>query len=87
MLAHIRLMRCDAMRCKHQFARIRSLGTADSDPLQLAVQDCIVGLESGVRTCRMTSPKRTCWREVASQPFPSANVTVEVAQCGRGLRA
>jgi hypothetical protein len=65
MLAHIRLMRCDAMRCKHQFARSRSLGISDGTLSELAGQDCMVGLESSVRMRRMTSPKRTCWREVA----------------------
>jgi len=85
MLAHTRLMRCDAMRCKHQFARSRSPGIADGT-LSQARQDCMVNFESSVRILKMTSPKERCWREVASQPLPSANVTGEVAQCGRALR-
>ena len=79
MLARIRLMRCHAMRCKHQFARSRSFGRSDGTLSQMGKTAWSV-LESSVRMCRMTSPNRTCWREVASQPFPSANVTGDVAQ-------
>jgi hypothetical protein len=71
---------CDAMPCDASTSLPVAVALEWLTALFADGQDCMVDSDSSVRMRRRTGPKKTCWREVASQPLPNANVTGNVAQ-------